>query len=191
MLAGVGRREIERHGADLDREPATRSLDAKAPQAAHRSRVVEKLPPGGAGKRLQRMYEAWPFFRSIVDHARLALTRADIALARGYAGLAAETGDATRWNAIEAEFERTRRELELLSAPARESAEDRAESEARRRSSALRAPYVDTLSVVQLELLRTLREREAADPSDPTLPVIRSLIGLTISGLSAALQGTG
>ena len=55
----------------------------------------------------------------------------------------------------------------------------------------LRAPYVDTLSVVQLELLRTLREREARDPADPTLPVIRPLIALTISGLSAALQGTG
>jgi phosphoenolpyruvate carboxylase len=50
---------------------------------------------------------------------------------------------------------------------------------------------VDTLSVVQLELLRALRAREAADPANPTLPVIRSLIGLTISGLSAALQGTG
>ena len=45
--------------------------------------------------------------------------------------------------------------------------------------------------MVQLELLRTLREREAADRANPTLPVIRSLIGLTISGLSAALQGTG
>ena len=70
-------------------------------------------------------------------------------------------------------------------------AADRAEAEAIRRSAALRAPYVDTLSVVQLELLRTLREREARDPADPTLPIIRPLIALTISGLSAALQGTG
>ena len=29
------------------------------------------------------------------------------------------------------------------------------------------------------------------DPADPTLPLIRPLIALTISGLSAALQGTG
>ncbi|HTK45230.1 MAG TPA: phosphoenolpyruvate carboxylase, partial [Patescibacteria group bacterium] len=76
-------------------------------------------------------------------------------------------------------------------APPRGATEDRTEAEAARRSSALRAPYVDTLSVVQLELLRTLRQREAADPANPTLPVIRSLVGLTISGLSAALQGTG
>jgi phosphoenolpyruvate carboxylase len=45
--------------------------------------------------------------------------------------------------------------------------------------------------VVQLELLRALRAREGRDPQDPSLPVIRPLIALTISGLSAALQGTG
>jgi len=145
----------------------------------------------GAGGRLDRLYEAWPFFRSMVDHARLAVARADIALARGYAGLADQAGDPGRWAAIEAEFDRTRRELERLPAAATDSSRDHAEAEATRRSSALRAPYVDTLSVVQLELLRTLRAREAADPRNPTLPVIRSLIGLTISGLSAALQGTG
>jgi phosphoenolpyruvate carboxylase len=147
--------------------------------------------PSGSARRLERLYEAWPFFRSIVDHARLAVARADIALARGYASLADEPGDAERWAAIEGEFERTRRELDRLPEPARASSRDQAESEAVRRSNALRAPYVDTLSVVQLELLRALRTRESRDPADPTLPVIRSLIGLTISGLSAALQGTG
>jgi phosphoenolpyruvate carboxylase len=145
----------------------------------------------GAGRRLDRLYDAWPFFRSIVDHARLAIARADIALARGYAGLAREAGDDERWAIIEAEFERTRRELDRLPEAPRDGSRGRGEADAIRRSGALRAPYVDTLSVVQLELLRTLREREATDSADATLPVIRSLIGLTISGLSAALQGTG
>ena len=144
-----------------------------------------------AQRQLERLYVDWPFFRSIIDHARLALRRADLALARGYAALASEPDDAERWAAIELEFERTRRELERLPAPSPGAADDPAEAEALRRSSALRAPYVDTLSVVQLELLRTLRKRAAADPESSSLPVIRSLIGLTISGLSAALQGTG
>jgi phosphoenolpyruvate carboxylase len=153
--------------------------------------AFRRAQPKGAGQRLARLYRGWPFFRSIVDHARLALARADLVLAREYATLASAPGDAERWAAIEDEFERTWRELDRLPAPPRGSAEDRVESEAARRSAALRAPYVDTLSVVQLELLRTLRGREAADPANSTLPVIRSLIGLTISGLSAALQGTG
>jgi len=153
--------------------------------------AFRRAHPKGAGQRLARLYRGWPFFRSIIDHARLALARADLVLAREYATLASAPGDAERWAAIEDEFERTRRELDRLPAAPRGGAEDRVESEAARRSSALRAPYVDTLSVVQLELLRTLRGREASDPSNVTLPVIRSLIGLTISGLSAALQGTG
>jgi phosphoenolpyruvate carboxylase len=153
--------------------------------------AMRRDQPRSAGQRLASLYRGWPFFRSIVDHARLAQGRADLALARGYASLASEPGDARRWAAIEGEFERTHRELDRLPTPPRAPADDRLEAEAARRSVALRAPYVDTLSVVQLELLRTLREREAVDPANPTLPVIRSLIGLTISGLSAALQGTG
>jgi phosphoenolpyruvate carboxylase len=142
--------------------------------------------------RLAELYVAWPFFRSIVDHARLATQRADLALARGYASLAAEPGDARRWAAIESEYARTQRALDRL--PSRIGSPTRAgtlEAEAVARSAALRQPYVDTLSVLQLELLRLLRQREAADPEHPSLSVIRSLIGLTISGLSAALQGTG
>jgi phosphoenolpyruvate carboxylase len=139
--------------------------------------------PALADARLTELYQAWPFMRSLVDHARLALARADIALARGYASLARDPGDAERWATIDAEHDRTVAALARLPTAAGGDERDA--------SAALRAPYVDTLSVVQLELLRTLRKREAADPTDPTLPTIRDLIALTISGLSAALQGTG
>jgi phosphoenolpyruvate carboxylase len=137
--------------------------------------------PGG-GERLSTLYASWPFFRSLIDHARLAVGRADMALARGYASLATAPGDAQRWARIEDEFERTKAALDRL---------PEGDPAASGQSTGLRAPYVDTLSVVQLEVLRVLREREALDPGDSTLPVLRSLVGLTISGLSAALQGTG
>jgi phosphoenolpyruvate carboxylase len=146
-----------------------------------------------AGARLAELYETWPFFRSIVDHARLAVARADMAIARGYAELATEPADADRWAGIEAEYHRTAEALDRLPAAsgATHAGDPRDAAEVARRSAALRAPNVDTLSVVQLELLRTLRARESRDPADPTLQVIRPLVALTISGLSAALQGTG
>ena len=154
--------------------------------------AFERAHPLDGDIRLGELYASWPFFRSLVDHARLAVRRADVAIARGYAGLATEAGDEKRWSTIEAEFHRTSEALGRLPAmPAGSSATARDEADAARRSMALRAPYVDTLSVLQLELLRVLRDREAWDPADPTLPVIRPLIALTISGLSAALQGTG
>ena len=154
--------------------------------------AFERANSRQGGRRLAELYSTWPFFRSLVDHARLAVRRADMAVASGYARLATEPGDAARWATIAAEHTRTSAALERLPPPAAaSSAAARAEAEAVRRSIGLRAPYVDTLSVVQLELLHTLRQREARDPADPTLPVIRPLIALTISGLSAALQGTG
>lgn len=147
--------------------------------------------PRTGGRDLIALYETWPFFRSVIDHARQAIQRADIALARGYAALAAEPGDAERWQQIESEFQRTSRTLGRLPTGESTTIAGRAEAAAVARSAALREPYVDTLSVLQLELLRVLRQREAVDPAHPSLPVIRQLIGLTISGLSAALQGTG
>ena len=154
--------------------------------------AYEAAHPLDGDVRLGELYAIWPFFRSLIDHARLAVRRADMAVARGYASLAFEAGDAERWAAIEREFDRTRFALERLPAtPVSSTTIDPAEAEAVRRSAGLRAPYVDTLSVLQLELLRVLREREAADPGHPSIPLIRPLIALTISGLSAALQGTG
>jgi phosphoenolpyruvate carboxylase len=155
--------------------------------------AFERAHPLDGDLRLGSLYASWAFFRSLADHARLAVARADITLARGYAALAEQDGDAARWSAIESEFQRTRRALERLPlpAPADATPADRAEAEAVRRSARLRAPYVDTLSVLQLELLRVLRQREAADPKDTSIALIRPLIALTISGLSAALQGTG
>jgi phosphoenolpyruvate carboxylase len=156
--------------------------------------AFERTHPLDGDIRLGELYAAWPFFRSLVDHARLALRRADIAIARGYATLASEPGDADRWATIEAEFHRTADavgRLPAMAVPPGSASHARDDADAARRSAVLRAPYVDTLSVMQLELLRVLRDREARDPADPTLPVIRPLIALTISGLSAALQGTG
>ena len=78
-----------------------------------------------------------------------------MALARGYASLAAEPGDADRWAAIEAEYERTVASARpAADRAARRPRAGRAEAEAAAASAALRTPYVDTLSVLQLELLR-------------------------------------
>jgi phosphoenolpyruvate carboxylase len=154
--------------------------------------AFEATHPLDGDVRLGELYASWAFFRSLIDHARLAVRRADVALARGYASLATEPGDDARWSAIEQEFVRTRLALERMPLPvAATTTADRAEADAIRRSAGLRAPYVDTLSVLQLELLRVLRQREALDRDHASIPLIRPLIALTISGLSAALQGTG
>jgi len=56
------------------------------------------------------------------------------------------------------------------------------------RSLALRAPYLDPLTELQVLLLRRL----AALPwDDPSRDELDRLVGLTISGIAAGVQGTG
>ncbi len=38
-------------------------------------------------RRLQTMYQEWPFFRTLIDNAQISLVKADMGIARLYAGL--------------------------------------------------------------------------------------------------------
>ena len=56
------------------------------------------------------------------------------------------------------------------------------------RSVALRNPYVDALSELQVRLLARLR---AMGPADPERARVLRLVQLTVNGVAAGLQSTG
>jgi phosphoenolpyruvate carboxylase len=132
---------------------------------------------------LGRLYARWPFFASLVDNAELALARADLGVARQYAALAGDTAIGP-WAAIEAEYARTVGWLARLTG--RDHLLER-EPELRRRM-ALRDPYVDSLSEMQVTLLARLR---GSDPDDPERGRLLRLVQLTVNGIAAGLQRTG
>ncbi|MEW5990297.1 MAG: phosphoenolpyruvate carboxylase [Chloroflexota bacterium] len=134
--------------------------------------------------RLARLYELWPFLTAVIDHAELALARSDLGVARRYAGLATDAGDAARWAAIEAEHERSVRAV--LAITGRSRLLER--STAIARQIALRNPDVDTLSELQVGRLARLRALPADDPARADL---ERLVRLTVSGVAAGLQVTG
>jgi phosphoenolpyruvate carboxylase len=133
---------------------------------------------------LAELYRAWPFLGSLFDNAELVLAKTDIGVARLYAGLASNPGDDRRWAAIEAEYERA--VSLLLQVTGRDRLLD--DAPVIQRSVALRNPYVDSLSEVQVRLLARLRSLEADDPERAT--VLR-LVQLTVNGVAAGLQNTG
>ena len=142
-------------------------------------------------RRLRDLYRSWPFMGAVLDHASMAIARSDLPLARGYASLADQPGDAERWRAIEEEHRRTSAALGRITGEGEREGGDRQGPAGIAPSAGPRAPYVDTLSVAQLEVLRELR-RAALDGRSPSeVELLRGLIRLTISGLAAALQGTG
>ena len=96
-----------------------------------------------------RLYRAWPFLASVLDNAEMILAKADMGVARRYASLASGPDAERCWAAIEAEYHRT---------VALAAADHRTRPAARRRavlqrSIALRNPYVDSLSELQVRLL--------------------------------------
>jgi len=116
----------------------------------------------------------------------MILAKADMGVARRYASLATDNDDdgGRRWAAIEAEYHRT--VALLLRVTGRDRLLDGAP--VLQRSIALRNPYVDALSELQVRLLARLR---AMAPNDPERGRVLRLVQLSVNGVAAGLQNTG
>ncbi|HEY8168582.1 MAG TPA: phosphoenolpyruvate carboxylase [Candidatus Limnocylindrales bacterium] len=133
---------------------------------------------------LRRLYRQWPFFETVLDNAELVLARSDLAVAADHARLAEGPATERIWASIEREHRLTV-DL-LLRVTGRERLLDGLDD--LQRSIALRAPYADSLSELQVRVLRRLRHTE---PGDPERDRLLRLVHLTVNGVAAALQGTG
>ena len=133
---------------------------------------------------LQRMTNAWPFFDDLLSKIEMVCAKADITIARAYVERLG--GDTTLLDRLEAEYERTVRAL-LRIRGAERLLDDMPVLQA---AIALRNPYVDVLSLLQIALLR--RKRAAGDgaPEDERTRV-REALATTLSGVAQGLRNTG
>jgi phosphoenolpyruvate carboxylase len=136
---------------------------------------------------LRRMYRSWPFFRSTLDNAELALARTDIGIGREYARLAGDGAADRRWQMIEAEHSLAVASILRLTGRS-VLLEDRPVI---RRAIALRTPYVDPLSLLQARLLGRLSATGGGDRSPADRERDRRLVHLTINGVAAGILTTG
>jgi len=147
---------------------------------------VATYPAGKAAAEqlLQHMYREWPFFRTMIDNAQMILCKADMYIAKQYLRLVRDEALADEMFAlIQSEYDLSVHAVCMIS----ESDTLLARSPVLQRSIALRNPYVDPISYVQVELLRRLRENpEAEGHAD-----LEDAILLSISGIAAGLKNTG
>jgi phosphoenolpyruvate carboxylase len=132
---------------------------------------------------LGTMYREWPFFKTFVDNAQLALREADMLIARVYATLAAP---AVR----EAVFPRLREEYRLTEAALCRLTGQRDlldEAPWLQRSIRVRNPYIDPMNYVQVALLRRLR----GEASGPDAEELGDAVRLSVNGIAAGLRNTG
>ena len=129
---------------------------------------------------LAEMARDWPFFGTLVDDIEMVLAKSDPAIFERYSRLAGEL-HAPMHARILAEFERTRAAVLAI-----KGAEDLLVADRRLRLSIrLRNPYVDPISLLQVDLLERWR---AGDREDEAL--FQALVA-TVNGIAAGIQNTG
>ncbi len=134
---------------------------------------------------LSAMYQDWPFFRAFISNIQMALTKADMHIARQYATLSSDPGTANHiYHLINTEFEKTRDII--LKLTGLEELLD--ENIPLKLSLSRRNPYLDPLNNIQLTLLRRFRdERARSDERQIWLdPLLRS-----INAIAAGMRNTG
>ncbi len=130
---------------------------------------------------LQQMRREWPFFAATIANAEMALAKSDLAIAARYAKLVNDSSTRERiWARIAEEHARSTREILRLTGQARLLEDD----PVLRRSIDRRNPYVDPISLVQVEMLRRLRGGEASEAA------VRTILR-TVNGIAGGLKNTG
>ena len=120
-------------------------------------------------------------FIDLIRNVELALAKADFDIARQYSSLMSDAKlRESVFTRLQAEYENTQRAVLAVTGQQVLLETNPVLS----RSIRLRNPYVDPMSLIQVELLRRKR---AGDTSEP----LQRAIAATINGISAGLRNTG
>jgi phosphoenolpyruvate carboxylase len=150
--------------------------------------ATEKGGRERALSRLRAMYRGWPFFRTVIENLSQVLAKADLRIAANYAALAKSVpGSKEIFERIRKEFRRTvravlavSREPHLLdSVPLL------------RQSLEVRAPSLDALSYLQVELLERKRTGRRTNRASEDADRLDRAVRLAITGAAAGLRNTG
>ena len=130
---------------------------------------------------LKRMMQDCSLFKDLISNVEIGMAKADLTIARLYANLVSDVSLGERVFAmITEEFQRTRR-LILQVTGQTHLLEN---NPVLYRSIRLRNPYVDPMSLIQVELLRRKRDGEASED-------LNYALAATINGIAAGLRNTG
>ena len=141
--------------------------------------ALEAAMTRGEGERLRDMYRDWPHFRSVIDLMEMVLAKAEPGIAAQYdARLVSPPLQAV---GVELRARLRRAMQAVLSVTGHTELIE--SNTVLRRSIDVRNPYVDPINLLQVELLRRLRE----SPDEG----VRAALQVTINGIAAGMRNTG
>lgn len=133
----------------------------------------------GEGEQLRRMYREWPFFRAFLDMVEMVLAKGDPSVAAWYDARLVPDELRPVGEDLRGRFQATRAAV-LAVTGHREPLDD---FPVVQRSVAVRNPYVDPLNLIQVELLR--RVRNGRDDR------LTKALMVCINGIAAGMRNTG
>jgi phosphoenolpyruvate carboxylase len=134
---------------------------------------------------LRQMYAGWPFFHSTISNIEMTLAKADFQIARQYADRLPDQKLGRRiFKLLEQEYDRACRVVLQIT----EEKRLLETTPVLQRSIAVRNPYVDPMSYLQVELLA--RSREGGLSAEDQEKLLYAIL-LTINGIAAGMRNTG
>ncbi len=134
----------------------------------------------GATAELRAMYEGWPFFRATLDLIEMVLAKADARIAAHYEEVLVPADLHTLGHDLRRRLPATA--AAVLTVANRGGLLD--DNPVLRRSIDVRNPYVDPINLVQVEVLRRLRQSDGDER-------LRNAFLITVNGVAAGMRNTG
>lgn len=142
--------------------------------------------PGGLST-LQRMAERWPFFDDLLGKIEMVCAKTDLAVARTYVRALGGAREAALLERLEQDYEQAVRAiLSIRKANALLDGQPVLQS-----AIALRNPYVDPLSLIQVALLGRKRATGEAGEGDAEREQVDAVLATTVNGVAQGLRNTG
>jgi phosphoenolpyruvate carboxylase len=140
----------------------------------------------GLGDQLHEMHADWHFFRNFVSNVEMTLAKTDLTVAREYVEQLVPVDLRHVFDVIVAEHETTRAEVLALTG----TGELLGSQPSLASTLAIRDRYLLPLQLLQVQLLRRVREHRASDAEDVD-PTLRRALLLTVNGIATGLRNTG
>lgn len=139
---------------------------------------IDQAP--GNLEQLQKMYESWPFFRSLLSNVDMVLSKSNLNIAFEYAKMCENEDVRDVFNIILDEWQLTKNVILQIE----KQEELLAELPSLKASLQYRLPYFNVLNYIQIELINRLRKGELSADQE-------GMIHITINGIATGLRNSG
>lgn len=129
---------------------------------------------------LQKMYQGWPFFHSLLSNVDMVLSKSNMDIAKQYADLCEDEDTKKVFDTIYQEWKLTKEVILQIEG----NKELLADNPSLQMSLNYRMPYFNILNYIQIEMIKR-------DRVDDIAGVYESILPITINGVTSGLRNSG